>query len=257
MQADSPLERAIAMVTDLRNRCDWDRVQTRETIRPYLVEEAHELDAATAAGDPVAIRDEVADLMLHLAWQLVFGLELGEFTPDEIADDLVAKMERRHPHLFAGGPRQDWESLKAAERHDATRGTPGPAGLLESVPENLPPLLAAWRIQERAAAVGFDWPDTAGPAAKVREELAEVAVALGEPAHQAGIDEEIGDLLFAVINLARKAGVPPDGALRAANDKFRRRFGRIESLARARGIALGDAGLDALDALWHEVKAGE
>ncbi len=257
MQADSPLERAIAMVTDLRNRCDWDRVQTRETIRPYLVEEAHELDAATAAGDPRAIRDEVADLMLHLAWQLVFGLELGEFTPDEIADQLVAKMERRHPHLFGGGPQQDWESLKAAERRTPASGTPDTPGVLDSIPPGLPPLLAAWRVQERAAAVGFDWPDTAGPAEKVREEVSEVEQALAEPSHQSRIDEEIGDLLFAVVNLARKAGVPPDRALRTANDKFRGRFSRIEAMARVRSIAMADAGLEALDALWNEAKADE
>src|SRR5579864_6479877 len=116
MQDDSALDRAVAMVADLRVRCDWDRIQTRETLRPYLVEEVHELDAALASHDRDAIRDEVADLMLHLAWQLVLGAELDEFTPDEIADRLVAKMRRRHPHLFALGPKEAWHELKARER---------------------------------------------------------------------------------------------------------------------------------------------
>ena len=108
MQDESALDRAVTMVADLRQRCAWDRVQTRETLRPYLIEEAHELAAALGAGDPVAIREEVADLMLHLAWQLVLGIETGEFTPDDVADDLVAKRRRRHPHLFELGPQKRW-----------------------------------------------------------------------------------------------------------------------------------------------------
>ena len=145
MQDESGLSRAVAMVADLRARCDWDRIQTRETLRPYLIEEAHELAAALASGDPAAIRDEVADLMLHLAWQLVLGLETGEFTPDQVADDLVAKMRRRHPHLFDLGPQEQWESLKARE------GKTG-RGTLDGLPATLPDLLMAYRLQERAAA---------------------------------------------------------------------------------------------------------
>ncbi|MES1260014.1 MAG: DUF4088 family protein, partial [Gemmatimonadota bacterium] len=161
MQDESPLGRAIAMVADLRDRCSWDRVQTRETLRPYLIEEVHELDAALGSGDSGAIRDEVGDLMLHLAWQLVLGLEHHEFTPDEIAADLVAKMRRRHPHLFDLGPQEHWGALKARERR-AGRGT------LDGLPPTLPDLLMAYRLQERAAGVGFDWPDAVGPASKVR-----------------------------------------------------------------------------------------
>jgi ATP diphosphatase len=252
MQDDSPLERAIAMVADLRQRCAWDRVQTRETLRPYLIEEAHELDAALASGDAAAIRDEVGDLMLHLAWQLVLGLEAGEFTPALIADDLVAKMQRRHPHLFDLGPPQEWAALKARER-TAARGT------LDGLPATLPDLLMAYRLQERAAGVGFDWPDAAGPAAKVREELAEVEAELGrdDAAGRAALTDEIGDLLFAVVNLARKAGVQAGPALDRANRKFRSRFESVESLANARGIAMAAAGLDQLDLLWEEVKEEE
>jgi ATP diphosphatase len=252
MQDESALGRAVAMVTDLRARCSWDRVQTRETLRPYLIEEVHELDAALASGDTAAIRDEVADLMLHLAWQLVLGRETGEFTPDVIADDLVAKMRRRHPHLFDLGPQEQWRALKARERkHD--RGT------LDGLPATLPDLLMAYRLQERAAGVGFDWPDTAGPVAKVREELAEVEHELAnadELAHDR-LADEIGDLLFAVVNLARKVNAQPGPALDRANRKFRTRFEGVEKLAKARGVAMESAGLEKLDELWDEVKRGE
>lgn len=252
MQDESALDRAIAMVADLRARCDWDKVQTRETLRPYLIEEVHELDAAIAAGDLPAIRDEVADLMLHLAWQLVLGGESGEFTPDAVADDLVAKMRRRHPHLFDLGPREQWQALKGRERK-ADRGT------LDGLPAGLPDLLMAYRLQERAAGVGFDWPDTAGPIEKVREELAEVELELADAdalAHDR-LADEIGDLLFAVVNLARKAEVQPGPALDRANRKFKRRFEQVERTAAARGIAVATAGLEKLDGLWDEVKKGE
>jgi nucleoside triphosphate diphosphatase len=251
MQDESPLGRAIAMVADLRERCSWDRVQTRATLRPYLLEEAHELAAALGGDDPAAVREEVADLLLHLTWQLQLGLELGEFTPTEIADDLVAKMRRRHPHLFDLGERERWETLKAKER---TAGR----GVLDGLPASLPELLLAYRLQERAAGVGFDWPDTAGPLAKVHEELAEVEAELagGTEAHDA-LEAELGDLLFAVVNLARKAGVQPGAALDRANAKFARRFRQIEAEATERGLVLGEATLEELDAVWDEVKRRE
>lgn len=251
MQDESALDRAIAMVADLRERCSWDRVQTRRTLRPYLIEEAHELAAALAGDDPAPIREEVADLMLHLAWQLVLGRELGEFSPDEIADDLVAKMRRRHPHLFNLGERERWETLKGRERKIDR-------GVLDGLPATLPDLLMAFRLQERAAGVGFDWPDTTGPLAKVHEELAEVEgeLAGGTEAHDR-LEAELGDLLFAVVNLARKAGVQPGLALDRANTKFRARFEQIERLAEARGIVLGEATLEELDVIWDEVKEDE
>jgi MazG family protein len=236
----------MAVVRDLRLRCDWDRVQTRETLRPYLVEEVLELDQAIANGDRDAIRDELGDFLLHLAWQIVLGDELGEFTAEELADRVERKMQRRHPHLFDLGPPEPWERLKRRER---THGT------LDGLPPTLPDLLMACRLQERAASVGFDWPDAAGPAAKVREELAEVEAELAAGAPTDAVTDEIGDLLFAVVNLARKAGVQPGTALGRANRKFRGRFEMVEGLAAARGIALDDAGLERLDALWDEVKA--
>lgn len=244
MQETSALGRAMAMVQDLRERCPWDRVQTRETLRPYLLEEVHELDHAIGEGDPAAIRNEVSDLLLHLAWQLVLSLESGEFTPDQIATDLEIMMKRRHPHLYRLGPQEPWEKLKRRE---------GSNGVLAGLPPGLPDLLMAYRLGERAAAVGFDWPDVGGPVAKVREELAEVEGALG--GDREALEHEIGDLLFAVVNVARKVGVVPGPALERANRRFRDRFGGVERLAAARGIDLPDAGLEILDQLWDEVKS--
>jgi ATP diphosphatase len=246
MQDNSALGRALAMVRDLRRRCPWDRVQTRETLRPYLVEEVLELDHALGEGEPEGIRSEVSDLLLHLAFQLVIAEERGEFTPDEVADQLERKMRRRHPHLFDLGEAEPWERIKRRERRGKT---------LAGIVPTLPPLLMAYRIQERAASVGFDWPDVAGPLAKVREELAEVESELesGEP-HVDRLTEEIGDLLFAVVNLARKAGVQPGPALDRANRKFRERFEAVEALCGARGIDVDTAGLEVLDELWDEVK---
>ncbi len=260
MQENSALGRVMDVVRNLRVRCDWDRVQTRETLRPYLVEEVLELDQALAENDPARIREELGDFMLHLAWQLVLAEEQGECSAADLAADVERKMRRRHPHLFDLGPAEPWEQLKRRER---------PGGTLAGLPAALPALLMAFRLQERAASVGFDWPDTAGPAAKVREELVEVETEL-EPAvgqeqvtpggdtvvPSAALTDEIGDLLFAVVNLARKAGVQPAGALDRANRKFRARFEAVERIAEERGIELGEAGLDVLDGIWDEVKAG-
>jgi ATP diphosphatase len=270
MQDNSALGRALSMVRDLRRRCPWDRIQTRETLRPYLIEEVFELDHALSGDDTAAIRDEVSDLLLHLAWQLIIAEERGEFSADEVAGNLERKMRRRHPHLFEMGPPQPWERLKRDENRRAN-------GTLDGLPPSLPVLSMAFRLQERAAGVGFDWPDTEGPAMKVREELVEVEKELessdrsekaenaenaepiptGEPVHPLPPDnlvEEIGDLLFAVVNLARKARVHPDLALDRANRKFRSRFQAVERLAADRGIDVCSAGLAQLDELWEEVK---
>ena len=236
------------MVHDLRVRCAWDRAQTRETLRPYLVEEVLELDHALGEGDPALIRDELGDFLLHLAWQLVLAEEHGEFTPEDVAETMERKMKRRHPHLFDLGPPEPWERLKRRERE---------GGILGRLPATLPDLLRAYRLQERAASIGFDWPDAQGPAAKVREELAEVEEELStsdSETRRDALTDEIGDLLFAVVNLARKAGVQPGPALDRANRKFRERFERVEALAERRGMDLHAAGLEALDGLWDEVK---
>jgi MazG family protein len=264
MQENSALGRAIAVVRDLRNRCPWDQAQTRETLRPYLVEEVLELDAALRDSDRAKIRDEMGDFLLHLAWQFVIAEENEEFSPDDTAGDLERKMRRRHPHLYDVGPPEPWEQLKRKE---------GRAGIFEGLPPTLPSLEMAYRLQQRAASVGFDWPDTAGPAEKVREELAEVELEItGSPAISARPDpsepntpvlpperliDEIGDLFFAVVNLARKAHVQPGLALDRANAKFRTRFARVERLAREKGLEVDRIGLEKLDELWREVKTGE
>jgi MazG family protein len=228
-------------------------VQTRETLRPYLVEEVLELDHALSEDDPERIRDELGDFLLHLAWQLVLAEEHREFSPDDVADTMERKMKRRHPHLFDLGQPEPWELLKRRERE---------GGVLGRLPRTLPDLLRAYRLQERAASVGFDWPDTGGPIEKVKEELAEVEQELsGAAASRAdardALTDEIGDLLFAVLNLARKAGVQPGPALDRANRKFRQRFEALEALAAERGVELHAAGLEALDGLWEEAKSSE
>jgi nucleoside triphosphate diphosphatase len=261
MQDKSALGRAMAMVEDLRARCPWDRAQTRETLRPYLVEEVLELDHALSEGDAGMIKSELSDLLLHLAFQLVIGQEQREFEPDDIAAELETKMRRRHPHLFDLGAPEPWEVIKRRER----RGQ-----VLTGLVPTLPSLLMAFRLQQRAASVGFDWPDTGGPAQKVREELAEVEQELlsahsgdspdrndpNDPGQgpAGALIEEVGDLLFAVVNLARKAGVQPGPALDRANRKFRDRFEALERLAEERGIDVSSAGLEVLDGLWDEVK---
>lgn len=263
MQDNSALGRAMAMVRDLRKRCPWDRAQTRETLRPYLVEEALELDHALGEGDARQIRGELSDLLLHLAFQLVIAEEKGDFSADAVVEELEGKMRRRHPHLFDLGQAEPWERIKRRERQGHVL-----AGLVPTLPE----LLMAYRLQERAASVGFDWPDASGPVDKIREELAEVQEELdaqhGEPDSHRDPDpnapgraasdrlvDEIGDLLFAVVNLARKAKVQPGPALDRANRKFRRRFEAVERLAAERGVDMASAGLVALDGLWDEVKA--
>jgi ATP diphosphatase len=247
MQDDSTFGGILDLVRDLRKRCDWDRAQTRETLRPYLREEVAELDEALAAGDEARIAAELGDLVLHLCFQLVIAEERATFTFADVAGALDDKMRRRHPHLFAGKAKPDWERLKTEERRREHR--PGePPSVLGHLPPGLPDLERAYRFQERAASVGFDWDGVEGPLDKLEEEVSEA---------RAHPQAEIGDVLFAAVNVARKAGVHPSLALRGATDKFVRRFRALEGMAAARGVELGRADLAALDRLWDEVKAAE
>lgn len=252
MQGDSALGRALGLVRDLRTRCEWDAAQTPQTLRPYLVEEVLELDQAIKGGDPEALRDELGDLLLHLAFQIVIGEERSQFDAETVTRTIEQKMWRRHPHLFAGAARPDhetWELTKRREPRGGRRTT------LSGLPPTLPPLLMAYRLQERAAGVGFDWKDARGPLEKVREELGELERETSNGKREA-IEDEIGDLLFATVNLARKLGIEPNQALEQANDKFRRRFEALEDLAAERGVEVGRASLEELDKLWEEVKRG-
>ncbi len=249
MQGDSALGRALALVRDLRARCPWDRSQTPQTLRPYLVEEVLELDHAIGTDDPATLRDELGDVLLHIAFQIVIGEERSQFDAEAVTRGLEEKMWRRHPHLYGGQAGADhdwWERVKRRERGEG-RGT------LSGLPPTLPPLLMAYRLQERAAGVGFDWPDASGPLAKVKEEIGEV-----EREQQGGsrqrLEAEVGDLLFAVVNLARKLDIEPGRALERANETFQRRFDALEQLAAERGLEIGRASLEELDQLWDEVK---
>ncbi len=260
MQAKATLEDTLALMRDLRARCEWDAAQTHESLRPYLVEEAHELDDALRDRDDAQTREELGDVLLQVLFHSVVAEQRGAFDIGDVAAGLIAKMRQRHPHLYGDGERVAWEAIKARKR----------TSLEEGLPAGLPSLHRAHRLQDRAAGVGFDWDDVEGPALKVEEELREVREQLasapvrrsphGAPQHDeahAALEGELGDLLFAVVNLCRKAGVHASLALDRANAKFARRFGEIERLAAERGVDVRTAGLEALDALWDEVKAGE
>ena len=260
MQPKSALDDALALMRDLRARCDWDAAQTHESLRPYLLEEAHEVDDAIRSGDDALLREELGDLLLQVLFHSVLAEERQAFGAHDVANTLVTKMRGRHPHLYGDGVKEPWERMKASRRQS----------IVDGLPVQLPALHRAHRLQERAAGVGFDWPDVAGPLAKVGEELAEVTelvtahpprvapsgAPVGDQEHER-LEEELGDLLFSCVNLCRKAGVHASLALDRANAKFARRFQAVEALARERGLRVGEVPLAVLDGLWDEVKAGE
>lgn len=256
MQEPSALGRIVHLVRDLRRRCPWDAAQTPATLRPYFVEEAMELDHAIGRRDPDRIRDELGDVLLHVAFQIVLAEEAGWFGAEDLTRAVEQKMWRRHPHLFsdAGTPTAEaaeppnWEHTK---KREVAHSDPS---VLDGIPPGLPALLAAYRLQERAAGVGFDWPDASGPLLKVQEETRELESVLDDGGNRGRVADEIGDLLFAVVNLARKLGCDPRAALEQANAKFSDRFRRIEIVAADREIDIHTAGLELLDALWDEVK---
>lgn len=244
------IERLIAIMARLRgpDGCEWDRAQTFATIAPYTIEEAYEVADAIERGDLDELKDELGDLLLQVVFHSRIAEEAGAFAFDDVAAAISDKMERRHPHIFGdetGGGHHRWEEVKAAER--AAKGAVSP---LDGVARGLPALLRAEKIQNRAARVGFDWPDTEGPRAKIDEELAEVAAATTPEE----VADEVGDVLFAVVNWARHLRVEPEAALRAATGKFERRFRAMEA---AGGAAFVGMPLAEKEALWVKVKAGE
>jgi len=245
------LDRALALAGFLRANCPWDAAQTPLSLQPYLLEEAHEAAHAIAAGDPAALRDELGDLLLNLAFQVVIAEEAGAFSRTEVVERVEQKMRRRHPHLYGGEP-EAWDAIKARERAERGAGR----SILDAVPPGLDPLARAYRVQARVAGFGFDWSDWRGAWEKVREEVDEVGHEL-EAGDTAKLEEELGDLLFAVVNLVRLAGAHPVPALSRANAKFERRFAGVEALAAERGLVFGEASLEELDVLWDEVKRRE
>jgi MazG family protein len=255
----SSLDDTLLLMRDLRQRCEWDAAQTHESLRPYLCEEAYELDDAIRTGDDKMLREELGDVLLQVLFHSVLAEERGAFAFSDVAVGLITKMKGRHPHLYGDAAKEPWERMKSKQRRSIADG----------LPAALPGLHRAHRLQDRAAGVGFDWPDVNGPAAKVAEELEEVSAELRKsllhsPSGPPVLDErhyaleaELGDLLFAVVNLCRKAGVHASIALDKANAKFERRFQRMEQLAVERGMDLAGAGLEKLDALWDQTKGEE
>jgi len=231
--------------------CPWDREQTHATLRPHLLEEAYEALEAIDRGDPAALEEELGDLLLQVLMHAAVAEREGEFVLGDVFEQITRKLVRRHPHVFGEGEARtaeevyrNWEALKQAEKPRAS--------ILDGVPRTLPALAASQAIQGRARRVGFDWPDIDGPLEKLREEIGELARA----ADGASREEEFGDILFTLVNIADRLGVNAEQALRGANEKFRERFGAVERLAAARGLDLRELDLEALDRLWEEAKAG-
>jgi MazG family protein len=258
--AQRPIDRLLAIMARLRDKqrgCPWDIEQNFTTIAPYTIEEAYEVADAIERGDIAALKDELGDLLLQVVFHARIAEEAGHFAFDDVATAIADKMVRRHPHVFGdaeigsvAAQNEAWEAHKAAERAAKAEME----SVLDGVALALPALLRAAKISRRAARIGFDWPDAASVIPKITEEIGEIETARAEGAGPEILEEEVGDLLFAAANLARKLDVEPETALRRATVKFERRFRQVEALARERRIG---ADLDALEGLWAEVKKRE
>ena len=249
------MQRLLAVMRALRNPaggCPWDLTQDSRSLARYTLEEACELVAAIESGSDAHVRDELGDLLFQVVFHAQLASERGVYDFDAVAAGIAGKLERRHPHVFAPDGRDvsHWEQIKAGER--AARGA---GGVLDEVPVTLPALTRAVKFGKRAATVGFDWPDAAGPRAKLLEELGEVDAAQ-RGADAASLEDEVGDLLLAAASLARHLRVDPETALRRANGRFEARFRAMEALAAVRGVALKELDAAALDTLWEDVKKG-
>ena len=259
MSEMTALRAIMRQLRDPRSGCPWDLRQSYRSIVPHTIEEAYEVAAAIEAGDFAALPGELGDLLFQVVFYCQLAEEEARFSFEDVAAALERKLVERHPHVFGAADRQsdaelvarDWETRKAAERR--ARAT-GDLSELDDIPGSLPALSRARKIQRRAARVGFDWPDFAGAWAKLGEEMAELESALqrGQCAH---IDDEFGDVLFSMVNVARHLEVEPEGALRRATAKFERRFRAVEALARARDVTLASLSPAALDELWRAAKA--
>lgn len=243
------MERLVSIMRRLRdpvNGCEWDSVQTFASIAPYTIEEAYEVADAIQRNDMADLKDELGDLLLQVVFHSRMAEEAGLFDVDDVANAISDKMERRHPHIFGAaseGGHHLWEQVKAEER--AAKGS---VSALDGVAVGLPSLMRAEKLQKRAARTGFDWPDADGPRAKIAEELVELDAEQDPPRQE----EELGDLLFAVVNLSRHLKIDPEEALRKANRKFERRFREIEQQP---GFA--DLSLEDKEALWQRAKAAQ
>ena len=267
---DRLLEIMAALRTPITG-CPWDLEQSFATIAPYTIEEAYEVADAIERGDLDDLKDELGDLLLQVVFHAQMAKEASAFEFNDVAAAISDKMVRRHPHVFGDGQanapdavKAQWETIKTDERRErtarrASKGLPpDEKRFLDSVPATLPALLGALKLQKKAARVGFDWPKTDAVINKIREELGEVEAELvGSPVSRDRLEDEIGDLLFAVTNLARHLKIEPEAALRRTNAKFRRRFGHIEDALRAGGQSLKAASLDEMEAHWQAAKDAE
>ena len=263
MQPSRDVRRLVEIMAALRtpgSGCPWDLEQSFETIAPYTIEEAYEVADAIARGDLPDLRDELGDLLLQVAFHAQLAEERGAFDFGGVVEAITEKLIRRHPHVF--GDARDlsatevkalWGDIKAEEKR--RRGVK-PKGALDGVPVAMPALTRALKLQEKAGKVGFDWNDPRAVIEKIREEIDETEVEI-EAGEKERAGEEIGDLLFAVVNLARHMDVDPESALRGANAKFERRFGHIETELAAEGRKPAQASLDEMEALWRDAKARE
>src|SRR5690625_1956708 len=257
----TPIHRLLEVMARLRDPevgCPWDVEQTFKTIAPYTIEEAYEVYDAIEREDREALRDELGDLLLQVVFHARMAEEEGSFDFDDVAEAITTKLVERHPHVFGQATYEDreaqsqgWEEIKAAER--AARGE---KGILDGVPLPLPALLRAWKLQRRAARVGFDWPAAEPVLEKIYEELEELKAEMngGQPER---LEEELGDLLFSVVNLARHLAVEPEAALRRANRKFERRFQAMEKKFAAEGHSLDQCSLEQLEESWQQAKLQE
>jgi ATP diphosphatase len=261
------IERLLAIMAKLRDPdggCPWDLEQSFATIAPHTIEEAYEVADAIERGDMAHLKDELGDLLFQVVFYAQMSREAGGFDFAGIADAISDKMVRRHPHVFgaaevdsAAAQTVAWEAQKEAERRAAAAAAGARASALDGVIAGLPALLRAVKLQKRAARVGFDWPEAVQVLDKIAEEIAEIRHEMANGGGPERLGDEIGDLLFAVVNLARHLDVDPEGALRGTNLKFERRFRRIEALLAETGREAKDASLDELEALWVQAKAEE
>ena len=258
--AGSAFERLVELMAILRSPsgCAWDRQQTLESLRPFVIEETYEVIDAIDRRDVDALREELGDFLLEAVFVAQICHEQGDFQIRDSINTVCDKLVRRHPHVFNSVARRDmtptevkqqWETIKATEREADGH----PPGLLDGIPDGLPSLWRAFRLGRRAATVGFDWPNIDGIEAKIQEELVELRQARVDDA-TAAIEEEIGDLLFSVANLARYLKVDPESALRAANRKFTERFTALEATFNKSGVALKDASAEEMETEWERIK---
>lgn len=251
----------MARLRDPDGGCPWDLEQNFASIAPYTIEEAYEVADAIERGDMGDLKDELGDLLLQVVFHAQMAKEEGRFDFPDVVRAICEKMIRRHPHVFgdedqrsAGAVKGRWEEIKAEEKAEKGKA---PTSILDDVPLALPALARAIKLQNRAARVGFDWPDTSLVIDKLNEEMLELSAEVAKGSDPDRLEDELGDLLFVYANLARHMKVDPEAALRRANAKFRRRFGRIEEKLAAAGKRPEDSSLEEMDALWNEAKAEE